>query len=186
MHATLIASPFNIFPCHENEDDEEGGRAKSYGVVCRDGACKAMGCEDKWGLALLCALNREHGDATGFPKITDLFKAGFLTLRRRRDYAPEEVNLSIAGGIGSLIRDPTINTDDAFGPGDCDVGHVAKAFKQKVEARPGRRSFPADATPMSDERASANHLVRVLAGLSSDAQRERVWRRFKNYEKYLG
>ena len=39
---------------------------------------------------------------------------------------------------------------------------------------------------MSDERASANHLVRVLAGLSSDAQRERVWRRFKNYEKYLG
>ena len=64
------------------------------------------------------------------------------------------------------------------------VAAVRKMCKKSDDA-PIAIGIDASTTPMSDERASANHLVRVLAGLSSDAQRERVWRRFKNYEKYL-
>ena len=46
--------------------------------------------------------------------------------------AREEALLEMAKGIGNIAADVSIATGDPFGPGDCDVGHVAKAFKQKV------------------------------------------------------
>ena len=90
----------------------------------------------------------------------------------------------------SIVDDPLYAAiiDDPHGnANDCDVGHVAKIFKERVETVGASRNFPARGAPLTPDafaRSLANCLVRVIRALPQQ-QQDRIWRRFRNYEIYL-
>ena len=64
----------------------------------------------------------------------------------------------------------------------------AAAVRERAEARNGPRLFPARGAPLSPEdqaRARANRLLTVI-GRRPQPERERIWRRFRVFETYMG
>ena len=95
--------------------------------------------------------------------------------------------LEMARGIKSIVDDPAFDTGRAPGNGELDVGHVARVFRERAEARNGPRLFPSRGAPLSPEdqaRARANRLLTVISR-RPQPERERIWRRFRVFETYM-
>jgi len=177
-----IASPWSLMPCKEKSGPPP--RLKAWALMRRDRLVEQMQVGDPHGLAFLAAVLRDRGDTSGAPLIVDLFRADAFVLP---SLAREEVVLEMARGVGSIVDDPAFNTGRAPGNGELDVGHVARVFRERAEARNGPRLFPARGAPLSPEdqaRARANRLLTVISR-RPQPERERIWRRFRVFETYM-